>query len=168
MILLAAGVCGRCFLPAGFQLAPRDEGVGIDFQPSQGAAADVGAEDFSQKFDFLEKRTVAEIFRINLVNEKRKIFRQNQGQHPDVARILAVALIQTEKTVAFAAKELDGIDHFDIAIVDDSFEQTGEIPEWDPIRCGHQINDAQWIRLQGEDSELAVRRRGAFLEFSTR
>lgn len=79
MILLSAGVCGQRLLPACFQLAPRDEGVGIDFQLSQGASADVCAEDFSQKFDFLEKRTVTEIFRINTINEKGKIFRQNQG-----------------------------------------------------------------------------------------
>ena len=103
---MGAGKCSQCFQAACFQLAPRDEGVGIDFQLCQGTAADVGAEDFSQKFDFLEKRTVTEIFRVNVINDKGKIFRQNQGQHPDVACVLAVDLVEAEEAMAFAAKEI--------------------------------------------------------------
>ena len=128
MILLGAGKCSQCFQAACFQLAPRDEGIGIDFQLCQGSAAGMGSENFSEEFDFLENRAVAEIFRVDVINKNGEIFRKNQSQHVDVACVLAGTLVKADKAMAFAAKEIDGIHHFDVAVVDDSFEQTGMIP----------------------------------------
>lgn len=42
-VLLGAGKCGECFQAAGVERAPWNEGVGIDFELVQGAAADAGS-----------------------------------------------------------------------------------------------------------------------------
>jgi len=53
---------------------------------------------------------------------------QDQRHHPDVAGVLAGALVQAEKAMALAPEEEDRVDHLDVAIVDDPFEQAGVIP----------------------------------------
>lgn len=167
-ISLGAGERGQYFEAAGFQLAPRDEGEGIDLQVLQGAAAGMGPEHFLEELDFLEDRALAEFFRFDPVDEKGKVFRHNQRHHPDMARVLAVALVQAEKAMAFAQEEIDRINDLDISVVDDALKQTGIIPKGNAVNRGHQINDTRWIILKSEDAELAVRRRCAFSELTSR
>jgi hypothetical protein len=103
----------------------------------------MGSENFLEEFDFLEKCAVTEIFRVNVINEKGEIFRQNQGQHPDVACVLAVALVQAEKAVAFAAKETDGIDDLDAIEDRCPLTQTGKLLVSDSIDTRHQIDHSE-------------------------
>ena len=69
-VLLGAGECGECFQAAGVERAPWNEGVGLEFQSSQGTAADAGSKDFPQEFDFLENRAFAKISRGRFADEE--------------------------------------------------------------------------------------------------
>ena len=143
-VLLVSGKCGQFFQPAIFQLAPWDEGAGIDFQVSQGTAAGIGSENLLQEFDFLEDRTPAEFFRFDPVDKEGNVFRHNQGHHPDMALVLAVALVETEQAMAFAQEEIDRVDDLDVIEYRRPLAQPGQPLLWDSVNTGHQIDDPEW------------------------
>jgi len=158
MILWGPGKYDQCFLPTCFQLAPRNEGVGIDFQKHQGTATGIRSEYFFEEFDFLEDGAVSEIFGGCPSDEESQVCWQNQREHANVARVLAVALVKTEKTMAFAAKEIDGIDHFDAIEDRCALAQMRKFLLSDSIDTRHQINQSERRLLERQDSELSVDR----------
>lgn len=78
-----------------------------------------------------------------------------------MARVLAVALVQTEKAMAFAAKEIDGIDDLDAIEDRCALAQTGKFLVSDSIDTRHQINHSERSLLERQDSELSVDRGSA-------
>lgn len=82
--------------------------------------------------------------------------------------VLPVALIQTVQAMAFAPKQVDGIDDPDVAIIDYPFEHPWQVSRRNAVNRSHQINDSRRIIIQSENRELSVRRRCAFPEFSSR
>ena len=111
---------------------------------------------FFEEFDFLEDGAVSEIFGVCPSDEESQVCWQNQREHANVARVLAVALVKTEKTMAFAAKEIDGIDDLDAIEDRSALAQTGKFLVSVSIDTRHQINHSEGSLLERQDSELAV------------
>jgi hypothetical protein len=78
-----------------------------------------------------------------------------------VAFVLAVALVEAEKAMAFAPKQKYGVDDLDSVEYRCPFAQPGKLFLPDSINPGHQIDDSQWRLLQSQYSELSVDWRSA-------
>jgi len=73
-----------------------------------------------------------------------------------VAFVLPVALVQAEKAVAFAPKQIDGIDDLDVTENRCSLAQPSQLLLSDSINTGHEIDNTKRGLLQSQYPELSV------------
>ena len=75
--------------------------------------------------------------------------------------VLTVALIQTVQAMAFAPKQIDGIDDLDAIENRCPLTQPSQLFLLDSLHIGHEIDDAKRSKLQSQNPQLSIDRRGS-------